>query len=492
MKKLILLTICLLYGFPALCQSQLERGKQYYQWEEYTRALPLLQQAAKEGYGEACYLLGKMYYYGSGTEKNYTIAMRMYQRGLEFGYNLGNVELGMMYESGNGCTADPKKAFDYYCKSKEAGDKLGIYLIARCYLLGIGTEENTEQAYTLFSSLYKDYEFKNQYKWAHQFTCVYLGRCHQNGWGTEIDLNKTVEYFKNSEKPDYLFQASRLIKLHGLSGDWKQLLNSAVWNGCRNGQALYEYAKMELARWGKIDEKTLNYLVEAAETYPPALKLLGDCYRLGYGTTINMVKAREWYDKAEAKKEEIEKIEREEQQRIAAAKQAEKDHIEREKAEQKEQQRIAAAKQAEKDRIEREKAEQEAARINQARLAAATRYKKGDLYQEDEKKGVVIKHDGNRILIIALTGYFGPWPGHYANCKEGWRLPTRDELEYIQSNKEDVNNCLSSFGGVPIRSGVYYWSAAQGYRTNERIASNGSEISRDQSNKNYIRLVRDF
>ncbi len=485
MKKLVLLTICLLYGFSALCQSQLERGKQYYQWQEYTRALPLLQQAAKEGYGEACYLLGNMYYSGSGTEKNYTIAMRMYQRGLEFGYNLGNVELGVMYENGDGCTADPKKAFDYYCKSKEAGDKLGIYQVARCHLFGIGTEENREQAYTLFSSLYKDYKFKNQYKWAHQFTCVYLGICHQNGWGTEIDLNKTVECFKNSEKPDYLFQASRLIKLYGLSGDWKQLLNSAVRNGCRDGLALYEYAKMELAQRGTIYEETLNYLVEAAETYPPALKLLGDCYRLGYGTAINLVKAREWYDKAEAKKEEIEKIEREEQetqQRIAAAKQAEEE-------------RIAAAKQAEKERIERErreKAEQEAARINQARLAAATRYKKGDLYQEDEKKGVVIKHDGNRILIIALTGYFGPWPRQYANSKEGWRLPTRDELEYILSNKADVNSCLSSFGGAPIRSGVYYWSAAQGNRTNERIASNGSEISRDQSNKNYIRLVRNF
>jgi len=474
MKKLILLTICLLYGFSALCQSQLERGKQYYRWQDWTHALPLLQQAAKEGYGEACYLLGNMYYYGNGTEKNYTIAMRMYQRGLEFGYNLGNVELGVMYENGTGCTADPKKAFDYYCKSKEAGEKIGIYQMARCYVHGIGTEENYEQAYTLFSSLYKDSGFKDQYKWAHQWTCALLGKSYENGWGTEIDLNKTVECYRNSEMPDYLFKASQLIKFHDLSGDWKQLLNSAVLKGCREGLALYEYAKLELERRGTIDAETLNYLIEAAETYPPALKMLGDCYRLGHGTAINMVKAREWYDKTEAKKEEIEKIEREEQeaqQRIAAAKQAEKDRIEREK---------------------REKAAQEAARINQARVAAATRYKKGDLYQENGAKGVVIKHDGNSVLIIALADSFGSWPGYYANSKEGWRLPTRDELEYIQSNKDEVNNCLRSCGGNPIRSGVYYWSAAQGYRKNERIASNGSEISRDHSNKNYIRLVRDF
>lgn len=91
-----------------------------------------------------------------------------------------------------------------------------------------------------------------------------------------------------------------------------------------------------------------------------------------------------------------------------------------------------------------------------------------------------------------MSDYFGPWPRLYAGESEGWRLPTREKLDYIQSNKTLVNKYLGVHGGGQIRAGVYYWSAAQGIRSNERITSNGSEKSQDQSNKNYIRLVREY
>lgn len=476
MKKLFLLTVGLLCSLSALCQSQLERGRQYYEWSDYTRALPLLQQAAKEGYGEACYLLGNMYYYGNGTEKNYTIAMRMYQRGLEFGYRLGNMELGIMYENGNGCTKDPEKAFAYYNKSKLAGEKLGMYQVARCYFYGVGTESNEERAYALFSSLYQDSGFKKEYEWAYRWTCVFLGSCHASGSGTEIDLEKAVECYKNSEKPDCLYRASRWVKLHSFRKyNWKDLLNSAVDKGCEDGRALYEYVQLKLEKWnGEINTGTFNCLVRATETYPPAWKLLGDCYRLGHGTAVNMVKARECYAKAEANREVIEKIEEAERQEV---------------------QRIEQEKQAEKERVEREKreaAEKLAEQQTAARMAAAARYKEGDLYEENGEKGVVVRRSETSVLIVAMGNLFGSWPGCYAGRTEGWRLPTREELGYILSNKDLVNRYMGAHGGGQIRSGVYYWSAAQGSRANERIASNGSEISRDNSNKNYIRLVRDY
>lgn len=493
-KKLILLTIGLLCSLSALCQSQLERGKQYYEWRDYARALPLLQQAAKEGYGEACYLLGNMYYYGNGTEKNYTIAMRMYQRGLEFGYHLGNMELGIMYENGDGCTKDPGKAFAYYSKSRLAGEKLGMYQVARCCYHGIGIKENNEQAYALFSSLYQDYGFRKEYEWAWQWSCMYLGFCYQYGYGTEIDLEKAVECYKNSEKPDYLYRASRLVRLYSLwKYNWQNLLDSAVGKGCDEGRALYEYVQLKLEKWnGAIDAETFNYLVQATETYPLAWKLLGDCYRLGHGTAANMIKARECYAKAEANREaieEIEEAERQEEQRIAA----EKQRIEQEK--QAEKERVAREKQAEKERLEREEreaAEKAAQQLAAARQAVAARYKEGDLYEEDGTKGVVVRRSETRVLIIAMSDDFGSWPGRYAGYTEGWRLPTREELNYIQRNQDRVNKLLGANGGNLIRSGVYYWSAAQGFRANEKIASNGGEISRDYSNKNYIRLVRDY
>lgn len=500
MKKLILLTLCLLYGLTALCQSQLEQGKQYYNWQDYARALPLLQQSAKEGYGEACYLLGNMYYYGYGTEINYQIAMRMYQRGLEFGYNYGNAELGRMYENGDGCTKDPEKAFSFYLKSNSTDDKLGQYLLGRCYMFGIGTDHDLDRAYTIFSSLYNDSYFRKEYYWAYQWTCTFLGQCCEFGWGTNKDLDAAVDFYSKSEMPDYLYHASRLARLYslGMSDRWKSLLRTAVWNGIDDGRALYEYVQLKLEEGnGAIDSKTFNYLVQAADTYPPALKLLGDCYRLGHGTAINLMKARECYDKAEANSEAIQKIETEEQaekeraavekERIAAEKQAEKERIAAEKRA--EEQRIAAEKRAEEQRIAAEKRRIEQKK-NEARRAAAARYKEGDIYLEDGK-GVVVKHSEQGVLIVTTSNYFGPWPGQYPN-NDGWRLPTRAELRYILSNRDLVNRYLGAHSCGQIRSGVYYWSAEQGYRSNECIASNGSEISRDRSNKNYVLLVREY
>lgn len=202
---------------------------------------------------------------------------------------------------------------------------------------------------------------------------------------------------------------------------------------------------------------------------------------------------------------------RREQQRIAAEKAAEERRIAEEKAA--EERRLAAEKAAEEERIaeqrraeERrilaeqkriaiEKAEKEYRERQQAEWQAKQRmlsqYKEGDLFVDGDDKGVVIRLDTQGMLVIGMSDMFGSWPGYYANTN-GWRLPTRKELDYIQSNKEKINRYLRENKGSQIRSGVYYWSANKGSRSNERIASNGFEISRDYSNKNYIRLVQSF
>lgn len=218
-------------------------------------------------------------------------------------------------------------------------------------------------------------------------------------------------------------------------------------------------------------------------------------------------------------KEKAAEEKRREQQRIAAQKAAEQQRIAEEKAAEEkriaeekiaEERRIAAEKAAEEQRIaEQKRAEEQRVLAEQQRIAAEkeyrkrqlaeqqarqnrlSQYKEGDLFVSEDGKGVVIRHNAQGMLVIGMSDKFGSWPGYYANAK-GWRLPTREELRYIQSNKTKINQYLSNNKGGQIRSGVYYWSATTGYRSNERIASNGSEISRDHSNKNYIRLVQSF
>ena len=109
MKKILLsVVLCMAAYFTAQAQSQLEQGKRLYQeawnycyniipqqWQTdhasklYRQALPYLQAAAKEGYGEACYLLGNMYSKELGVKKDYAIAKRMYELSIEYGHDRG-------------------------------------------------------------------------------------------------------------------------------------------------------------------------------------------------------------------------------------------------------------------------------------------------------------------------------------------------------------------------------------------------------------------
>lgn len=322
MKKTILCLLCLLCGLSAVAQDNLTRGKRYYEYENYTSALPLLQAAAKEGYGEACYLLGRMYDYGLGVEQNYPIALRMFQRGVEYGYELGESELGALYEWGNGCTADARKAFDYYQRSHARGVLSGTFNLARCYYYGKGVAEDNEKAFGMLHELVKNDDFKFGTPGYYRLACLILGECYQKGFGTAADVKKAVVYYYDSKYPDYLYLAAKLVhdyKLPAMGYEYSihGLMDEAIEYGLKNPEAYYYYAAWvseENPDWsleGIVGDSRdavalFGYLTQVAESgYGPAQKLLGDWYSQGRGTSVNSLKAKEWYAKAKANGVEV-------------------------------------------------------------------------------------------------------------------------------------------------------------------------------------------
>ena len=71
MKRIAIIILSILMPFLCDAQKPFERGKTLYMDGWYDEALPLLQTSAKEGYGEACYFLGNMYFYGWGVNVDY-------------------------------------------------------------------------------------------------------------------------------------------------------------------------------------------------------------------------------------------------------------------------------------------------------------------------------------------------------------------------------------------------------------------------------------
>ena len=96
-------------------------GKRYLDAKEYTKALPVLQEAAEAGNAEAMNQLGELYRYGRGVSQDYGQARRWFQRAADAGNVWAMVNLGWLYENGRGVAQSPTQALYWYQKAVDAG-----------------------------------------------------------------------------------------------------------------------------------------------------------------------------------------------------------------------------------------------------------------------------------------------------------------------------------------------------------------------------------
>lgn len=190
---------------------------------------------------------------------------------------------------------------------------------------------------------------------------------------------------------------------------------------------------------------------------------------------------------------------RAERLRIAEQERVEKDRIAAEKkriaAKQKQEQQRAAA---EAQRIAAEKAAAEQHRIAEAELAMRMDYKIGDLYEKDNKNGIVIKSVSGpqtKGLIISLQESCCTWYEASKLCKNGWRFPTLTELKLIDSNKERINTNSVTHGKAAKLGNQRYWSSESGGKSGDiwcYSMGSGVKTTWNKDSKNFIRLVHDL
>ena len=78
--------------------------------------------------------------------------------------------------------------------------------------------------------------------------------------------------------------------------------------------------------------------------------------------------------------------------------------------------------------------------------------------------------------------------------KDGYHLPTKEELMIIYANKDIINKALVDNGGEPLRE-YCYWSSTEGSNFSSLILSmsNGTVGNYDyKSNGYYVRAVVAF
>lgn len=101
------------------------KGKEYYDSQNYSKALPYMQKAADGGDANGLFCLGYMHTYGHGVAKDYRKAMDYYVKASNKGNSAAMVNIGWLYEHGYGVGSDFSQALKWYESASKKGNAKG-------------------------------------------------------------------------------------------------------------------------------------------------------------------------------------------------------------------------------------------------------------------------------------------------------------------------------------------------------------------------------
>ena len=144
------------------------------------------------------YRIGKMHCYGLGTEQDHEKAFDWFLKSATEGNKFAQYSLANLYYYGNDVERDLSQAFLWYQKSSAQGQPYASYVIAQMYSKGeyVCQNEETSQRYYKDALLgFLKLESKDQ---ADDNLYYKLGSMFKKGLGTDIDMDRAIDYFKLS------------------------------------------------------------------------------------------------------------------------------------------------------------------------------------------------------------------------------------------------------------------------------------------------------
>lgn len=232
------------------------------------------------------YRIGKMHCYGLGTQQDYEKAFEWFLKSAEEGNRFAQYSLGNLYYYGNGTDKDLSQAFHWYMKSAEQGQPYAAYAAAQMYNKGESVTKDEQLAQEYYKQAlagFLELESKDQ---ADDNLFYKMGTMYKNGLGTDIDMDKAINYFMRSAELNNT-NAKRTLALEYISGKHLELdieKGLEMLTVCADrGDTLSCYKLGKIYFKGEIVYKDLNmaekYLLKAAENKNEyALYSLGKLY----------------------------------------------------------------------------------------------------------------------------------------------------------------------------------------------------------------------
>ncbi len=274
-----------------------QKGKEYYDKEQYSEAVPWFRKAADQGHAKAQYILGACYYNGQGVTKDYSQAAAWFRKAAEQGYAQAQYWLGSCYYNGYGVTQDYTQAVAWYRKAAEQGIAEAQCWLGVCYGAGQGVTKDDTQAvawirkaaeqgyavaqyvlgmcYERGDGVTQDYTqavawYRKAVEQGDAGALYSLGYCYYNGWGVTQDYTQAVAWFRKAAEQGYANAQYNL--------GWCY----------ENGEGVTQDKTQAVAWWRKAAE----------QGYADAQYNLGVCYFYGNGVMQNKSEALYWLRKA--------------------------------------------------------------------------------------------------------------------------------------------------------------------------------------------------
>ena len=250
------------------------------------------------------YRIGKMHCYGLGTQQDYEKAFEWFLKSAQEGNRFAQYSLGNLYYYGNGTDKDLSQAFHWYMKSAEQGQPYAAYAAAQMYNKGESVTKDEQLAQEYYKQAlagFLELESKDQ---ADDNLFYKMGTMYKNGLGTDIDMDKAINYFMRSAELNNI-NAKRTLALEYISGKHLELdieKGLEMLTVCADrGDTLSCYKLGKIYFKGEIVYKDLNmaekYFLKASEKESQYVYYsLGKLYLEKEKYSLD--KAVEYFDKA--------------------------------------------------------------------------------------------------------------------------------------------------------------------------------------------------
>ena len=244
---------------------------------DYGKAINSFLLSAENGYGHANYYIGNMWYYGLGFEKDYSEALTYYDKAAKQGDSYANYRLGKMYLKGEGVSVDVHEAARCFKKSKDRV-VLANYDLARLYESYREIfSESQEEIFSLYKKALEG--LTEQEKEIHDtFTEIRLGNMYLNGQGTQVDIDKAIEWLNKAAEQD---NADALYQLGYIYSNEEY--------SCFDTEKAYDYYARALDSYIRAEGENSNATAEYR---------IGRMYINGMGTERNLEEGVKWLEQA--------------------------------------------------------------------------------------------------------------------------------------------------------------------------------------------------